>query len=52
MTLNKRRWLYVAAISTMLALGTLIPGPRDERIRATAGLSAGVVGFFALTKAQ
>ena len=52
MTLTKRRWLYVAAITTMLALGTIISGPRDERIRTAAGLSAGVVGCFALVKAQ
>ena len=52
MTLTQRRWTYVAVISAMLALGTFIPGQRDERTRAWAGLSAGVVGICALAKIQ
>ena len=52
MTLNQRRWLYVSAISFMIALGSFIPGERNEKIRASAGLSASVVGLFALVKVR
>jgi len=52
MTLNQRRWLYVSAISFMIALGSFIPGERNEKIRASAGLSASVVGLCALAKVR